>query len=62
LSLHPIMTTEELLFICDSIKQVALHYEKWQNDYQYNRCSNEYENLDSTESIEEEVKEWFELH
>ena len=61
LSLHPIMTNEELLFICDSIKQVALHYEKWQNDYQYNRCSNEFENLDSTESIEEEVKEWFEL-
>ncbi|KQB42705.1 aminotransferase class V-fold PLP-dependent enzyme [Flavobacterium aquidurense] len=59
LSLHPIMTNEELIFICDAIKQVAANYKEWQKNYQHNIATNEYENLLAKETIEENVKEWF---
>lgn len=61
LSLHPITTDEELLFICNAIQQVALHYKKWQKDYEYNPATNEFENPRINNTIEREVTEWFEL-
>lgn len=59
LSLHPIMTNEELLFISDAIQQVVLHYKEWQKDYQHNSATNEYESIVKEENIDKEVKEWF---
>lgn len=59
LSLHPIMTNEEVLFISDAIQQVVLHHKEWQKDYQYNTSTNEYESIIKEETIENEVKEWF---
>ncbi|MTH14800.1 aminotransferase class V-fold PLP-dependent enzyme [Flavobacterium sp. LC2016-01] len=61
LSLHPIMTNEELFFICDAIEQVALNYKKWQKDYFYNPASNEFENPQITDTITREVNNWFKL-
>ncbi|WKL49299.1 aminotransferase class V-fold PLP-dependent enzyme [Flavobacterium pectinovorum] len=61
LSLHPIMTNEELLFICDAVKQVVQNYQEWQKDYKYNSSSNEFENVVSKEDIEKEVQKWFHL-
>ncbi|WET01745.1 aminotransferase class V-fold PLP-dependent enzyme [Flavobacterium sp. YJ01] len=61
LSLHPITTDEELLFICDAIQQVASNYKKWQKDYEYNPATNEFENPRIKDTIEREVNEWFEL-
>lgn len=61
LSLHPITTDEELLFICNAIQQVALNYKKWQKDYEYNPATNEFENPRIKDTIEREVNEWFEL-
>lgn len=59
LSLHPIMTNNEVLFISDAIQQIVLHHEEWQKDYQHNSATNEYESLVKEESIENDVKEWF---
>jgi len=59
LSLHPTMTNEELLFICEAIHKVVLHYEEWQKMYKYNQGNNEFESIDRTETIAEDVKEWF---
>lgn len=61
LSLHPITTDEELLFICNAIEQVALNYKKWKKDYVYNPATNEFENPGITDTIAREVNEWFEL-
>ncbi|WP_163410710.1 aminotransferase class V-fold PLP-dependent enzyme [Flavobacterium ajazii] len=61
LSLHPITTNEELWFICDAIEQVALHYKKWQKDYEYNSATNEFENPKIKDTIAREVNEWFRL-
>ncbi|MEN2399146.1 aminotransferase class V-fold PLP-dependent enzyme [Flavobacterium sp. MC2016-06] len=58
-SLHPIMTNEDILFICKAVKKVAANYQEWQKDYQYNPSSNEFESLIKKENIEEEVKDWF---
>jgi selenocysteine lyase/cysteine desulfurase len=62
LSLHPTLKEEELLFICKAIQKVALHYEEWQKEYQYNPLTNEFEDLLAEETIAEDVKEWFCLH
>ena len=59
LSLHPIMTDKELLFICDAVQKVALNYNEWKKDYQYNAAANEFQNIHIHESITNEVKEWF---
>ncbi|MDD3877131.1 MAG: aminotransferase class V-fold PLP-dependent enzyme [Bacteroidales bacterium] len=42
LSLHPTMTNEELLYILEAIKQVALNKDIWSKDYVYNRKTNEF--------------------
>ena len=59
LSLHPIMTNEEVLFICDAIKQVVLNYQNWQKDYKYNSATNEFENNIKNETIQQETEQWF---
>ena len=58
-SLHPTMTNEELLFICDAIQKVAMRYEEWQEVYRYNPSNNEFESVVNQETIAEDVKEWF---
>jgi selenocysteine lyase/cysteine desulfurase len=59
LSLHPIMTNEELLFICNAIQEVAANHKEWQKDYHHNSATNEYESSVTESGIEREVKEWF---
>ena len=59
LSLHPTMTDNEVLFICDAIQEIAFNYKEWQKEYRYNTVANEFENHEIDESIINEVKEWF---
>ena len=59
LSLHPTMTNEELLFVCDAIQNVTHNIKEWQKNYQYNPITNEFENLIIKETIADDVKEWF---
>lgn len=61
LSLHPIMTNDELLFICDAVQQISLNYQEWQKDYQYNQRNNEFESILYEETIEKKVKDWFKV-
>lgn len=59
LSLHPTMTNEELLFICNAIKEVANNYLDWQKPYKYNSNNNEFELTLSKETIYSDVEKWF---
>lgn len=59
ISLHPTMTNEELLFICDAIQKVVVYYGEWQEVYRYNRTNNEFESIVNQGTIAEDVKEWF---
>lgn len=59
LSLHPTLSNEELLFICNAIESVIINIEEWQKSYQYNSSTNEFENSIAEETIDEDVKKWF---
>ncbi|MFH7015544.1 aminotransferase class V-fold PLP-dependent enzyme [Flavobacterium sp. FlaQc-47] len=59
LSLHPIMTNEDVLFIADAIQKVVLNHKEWQKDYQHNSATNEFESIVNKETIADDVKEWF---
>lgn len=61
LSIHPTMTNEELLFICNALKLIVSNIEEWQKLYQYNATTNEFENLVIKETIIEDVQSWFNL-
>lgn len=61
ISLHPTMTSDELLFICDAIQKVVFYYKEWKGAYRYNATNNEFESILNKETIAEDVKEWFSL-
>jgi selenocysteine lyase/cysteine desulfurase len=42
MSIHPTLTNSEVLYICDSIKQVAENISKWSEDYRYESSKNEF--------------------
>jgi len=59
MSFHPTTTTEEVLFVCNSIKELAAHHEAWKVDYQYDKKSNEFVHLKSQSLEKEIVSKWF---
>ncbi len=62
LSLHPVTTNDEVLYICDSIKQIVENIEKWQVDYKYNPANNEFEFIyGNDDKIIEQVQNWFDM-
>ena len=61
MSIHPTMTNEDILFICDAIKQVAANFENWGADYSYNALKNEYIHLSNVTKEKEITKNWFQL-
>jgi len=59
LSLHPTMTDDELIFIIDAIKMVAVHHTEWKKDYLYNQHTNEFKHINEWHQKDELVKSWF---
>ena len=45
LSLHPIMTDEELLTFSEAIRQIATNHQEWIKDYIYNKHTNEFRHI-----------------
>jgi selenocysteine lyase/cysteine desulfurase len=60
LSLHPTLKNDELLFIADSLKQIRKHHREWEQDYSYNKYSNEF-NFTGDKGISQNVDTWFNL-
>jgi selenocysteine lyase/cysteine desulfurase len=59
MSIHPTITDEEILYVCESIKQVVENVETWREDYEYNAVKNEFIHK-TAKSIENEmVNNWF---
>jgi selenocysteine lyase/cysteine desulfurase len=59
MSIHPTITNEEILFVCESIKQVAEKISEWGKDYEYDAIKNEFLHK-TAKSIEMElVNNWF---
>ncbi len=59
MSIHPTTTTEEIIFVCDSIIELANHYKDWKNDYEYEPKTNEFVHMNAIHSEKEMVKGWF---
>ncbi|HBW36607.1 aminotransferase class V-fold PLP-dependent enzyme [Desulfosporosinus sp. BICA1-9] len=59
LSIHPIMTDQEVQFIADAVKQIVKNIKEWQDDYSYDASLNEFRNRHSPD--QENIKEWFKL-
>jgi selenocysteine lyase/cysteine desulfurase len=61
LSLHPTMTGDELGYIIDAIRQVAINHKKWEADYIYNRHTNEFRHHREPEDKTGQITGWFTL-
>lgn len=58
LSVHPIMTDEEVKYIADAVRDTVKNINEWKQDYAYDPCSNEYKNIHFPEH-DEALEEWF---
>lgn len=59
LSIHPTHTTEEVNYICESVKLLAQNFKEWAKDYTYNKHKNEFEHNTSKVALSDKVKNWF---
>jgi selenocysteine lyase/cysteine desulfurase len=59
LSIHPVMTNEEMTYILDAVEALHDHHEAWAADYQYNRQTNEFFYKDGDDFENQKVEEWF---
>ena len=64
LSIHPTTTNEEMVFVCNSLKDLAQHHKTWAADYSYNSAKNEFVHKSLHNKKTEEdglVEQWFSL-
>lgn len=59
ISLHPVMSNKEVLFICDAIKQIVCNGLQWKKDYTYNPSNNEFEPNNRKDNLRESIAEFF---
>jgi hypothetical protein len=61
LSLHPTMTNDELVFIVDAIRQIAINHKDWAEDYTYHKHTNEFR-FKHEFTPEIAVDDWFKIN
>ena len=61
LSLHPTMTNNELMIIIDAIKQTVENIHEWQNDYFYDKHTNEFHHVRFPGEVKSDYSSWFRL-
>ena len=59
MSIHPTTTSEEIKYVCDSIKDLALNHKIWKKDYLYNTKTNEFHHKNALHQEAAMVKNWF---
>ncbi len=59
LSIHPIMTDGEINLIVSAIKELAINFERWQEDYTYNPQLNEFVSNHACDQELKMVQSWF---
>ncbi len=62
LSLHPTMTNEELIYICEAIEQTVEYAEEWKKDYSYDRHTNEFKHISFSEKFDSACSDWFKIN
>lgn len=61
MSIHPTTTSEEIRFVCDSIKELAANHKQWENDYVYNGKTNEFIHKNATATEKDMISNWFSI-
>jgi len=59
MSVHPTTTTEEIIFVCNSINDLANNYKDWIGEYEYDSKTNEFFHKNAIHSEKEMVSSWF---
>lgn len=59
MSIHPTMTDDELDYILEGIRQLAVHHGEWAKDYMYCSETNDYKHIFDTGTEEALVDQWF---
>ncbi len=59
MSVHPTMTNDEIYYIADAIKQIAMNIDKWKKDYTYSSKNNEFYHISKNGREEDEIRKWF---
>lgn len=59
MSIHPVMTNEEVYKITESIKLLALNYKKWAEDYNYYTRTNDFKHKKFDDNTHQEIQNWF---
>jgi len=59
MSVHPVMTDNEILLMLDAIEQVAQNYNEWKKEYEYEADTNEYHHKTYRDRASEMVNNWF---
>jgi len=61
MSIHPTITNKQIIYVCNSIKEVAANYKIWQDDYSYVAANNEFEYVNKDNAAKNLIKYWFNL-
>ncbi len=61
MSVHPTTTNDDLYYFIDAVRAVAENVGKWQNDYIYDKETNEYYHINDKGERKEAIGQWFEF-
>lgn len=61
MSIHPTITNDEIIYVCNSIKQVVSNYKTWQKDYTYQAATNEFIYNNCDDVAKNLIENWFSL-
>ncbi|PNQ72605.1 selenocysteine lyase [Hanstruepera neustonica] len=63
LSIHPTTTDAEVRKVCESIIELAQNHQEWAKEYDYDKCTNEFNHRSLVDTTEEDLtlKNWFKL-
>lgn len=60
LSIHPTLTSEEINYVIDSVKELAENHQEWSKDYQYDKNTNEFSHRSELNNSST-INKWFEF-
>ncbi|WP_299227739.1 aminotransferase class V-fold PLP-dependent enzyme [uncultured Psychroserpens sp.] len=64
MSIHPTITNEEIIYVCDCIIELSKQHKEWAKEYNYEPKNNEFIHRSTSNSISSEdtmINSWFEL-
>lgn len=59
MSIHPVMTNEEMKYLVDSLKSLATNHQVWAKDYIYQPKCNDFKHKISEDNVSSLVEHWY---